>query len=138
MFSLIISIIAIALAAVLLLTSAFYGGDALTEGTVKAEAAALANEAQQVAASYDLFKAERFGVAPTAVADLQTEGYLKQVPRGWTLVDVDANGSFDEVQEVGTVSDAVCTQVNENSALSGSDLRCDTVATDANTVAFPI
>lgn len=127
MFSLIISIIAIALAAVLLLTSAFYGGDALSEGTAKAQAASLANEAQQVTAGYDLHKVENNGAAPADVAELVTDEYLKQAPAtGWTF---DAAGLLSTP---ATVSDDVCGYIDP----TVNGLTCDGAGGDANTVTF--
>jgi len=130
MFSLIISIIAIALAAVLLLTSAFYGGDALTEGTAKAQAASLANEAQQITAGFDLHKVENNGAEPADVAELVTDEYLKQAPAtGWVL-----DLTTDIMSTPATVSDDVCGYVTANSAVNG--LLCDAAGGDANTVSF--
>lgn len=48
MFSLIISIIAIALVAALALASIYYGGEAFQEGTVDASAATLIDQGQQI------------------------------------------------------------------------------------------
>lgn len=122
MFSLIISIIAIALAAVLLLTSAFYGGDALTQGTSKAEAAALANEAQQISAGYQLFKVETRGDVPADVAELVDAGYLRQAPATDWIID----GGVIQTQDSGPlqVSADVCEKVNDNAAQNG--VSCDT------------
>jgi hypothetical protein len=134
MFSLIISIIAIALAAVLLLTSAFYGGDALTQGTSKAEAAALANEAQQISAAYDLFRVEHSGVAPTNIdgtdgdgVSLVGEEYLKAAPSGWTD-DLTSVTSF-----VNSASGEVCQHII--SADNGLECYADAAATVPTTEA---
>lgn len=147
MFSLIISIIAIALAAVLLLTSAFYGGDALTEGTVKAEAASLANEAQQISAGYDLYKVENAGAVPSAVdgaADSDTlvgQGYLKQAPAtAWEIVGgvlSTSDVAYDPATGVG-VSDEVCAQVSENAVKLQNGLTCADSATGNNVVSFTL
>tara|TARA_B100001245_G_scaffold236697_1_gene230158 strand:- start:8477 stop:8896 length:420 start_codon:yes stop_codon:yes gene_type:complete len=120
MFSLIISIIAIALAAVLLLTSAFYGGDALTQGTAKAQASAAVNEAQQISAAYELYKAENFGVRPGAIADVSgPDSYLKQPIAGWEF-----DGAVQPVvAEKQGLSEEVCEIVQANAAVNG--VGCD-------------
>lgn len=144
MFSLIISIIAIALAAVLLLTSAFYGGDALTEGTAKAQAAALANEAQQISAGYDLYRVEHNGTAPAAVGDGVSDGtigaavanslvaddYLKAAPQSdWEIV----GGVFTTPDVADFVSDDVCGYVNA----TDNGVVC-AAGTNGNVVTFPL
>jgi outer membrane lipoprotein-sorting protein len=83
MFSLIISIIAIALVAALAAASVFYGGNAFKQGTAKADVSEFQNKGQQIAGAFTLAKAD--GYDPTSVAEL-TDGslggniYLTQVP----------------------------------------------------------
>ena len=142
MFSLIISIIAIALAAVLLLTSAFYGGDSLTQGTSKAKAAALANEVQQISAGYDLHKVENGGVAPATVEELVTDEYLKQAPAtGWALGTASFDGTdFPSYVTPDNISDEVCAKVADRTDENG--VQCvDSdagAAPDNNIVSFKI
>lgn len=80
MFSLIITIIAIALVAALAVASIYYGGSAFTQGGAKAEAAALVNNAMQVSAANVLFNADNAGADAANVAELVTEGYLASAP----------------------------------------------------------
>lgn len=85
MFQLIVSIIAIALVAVLAAASVFYGGDAFTSGTAKANASATINTAQQVAAAWTLYRTDTGGVDPTlgalaAANPLVAQKYIASVP----------------------------------------------------------
>jgi hypothetical protein len=98
MFSLIISIIAIALVAALALASIYYGGDAFQEGTAKAEASTVINQGQQVQAAVTMAEIDEVVVADGALTELTTGNYLKEIPQvrsaAWTksganvLVDV--------------------------------------------------
>jgi hypothetical protein len=93
MFSLIISIIAIALVAALALASIYYGGDAFQEGTVKAEASTIVNQGQQVQGAVTM--AEVNGdVVGTDITVLTTKNYLKEVPKfganSWTVTATEA------------------------------------------------
>lgn len=125
MFSLIISIIAIALAAVLLLTSAFYGGSALTQGTAKAKAAALANEAQQIAAAYDLYKVEKSAV-PGAVADLVgANNYLKRAPAGGSDFDTGLTPQPWSFNTSGVLTTTTTLEICEKVNDSANGLTCD-------------
>lgn len=80
MFSLIITIISIALVAALALATLYYGGTAFSQSTAKAEAARSLNEGQQLMAAADLFLVNR-GRYPANVAELVASDYLKQIPR---------------------------------------------------------
>lgn len=93
MFSLIISIISIALVVALVAATMYYGGSALNQGTEKADSAAFVSGAQQITGAVSLFRSLE-GKAPT-LADLTTatangDKYLASVPvvKGtgdWTL-----------------------------------------------------
>ena len=96
MFSLIISIIAIALVAALAGASVYYGGSAFNKGSADAEAAAFKNEGSQIAGSVSLATADGHTVsALTALTDgslgestsgaLNGDVYLTQVPANLTL-----------------------------------------------------
>ncbi len=89
MFSLIISIIAIALVAALALASIYYGGDAFQEGTSKAEASTVVNQGQQVQAAVTMSEIDEKPVTDATLAILVTNDYLKEVPgvrdQNWKL-----------------------------------------------------
>ncbi|MBM24170.1 MAG: hypothetical protein CL760_00280 [Chloroflexi bacterium] len=111
MFSLIISIIAIALVASLALASIYYGGDAFQEGTVKAEASTIVNQGQQVQAAVTM--AEIDDVTLASVADLAPT-YLKEIPKFETATwafddDSDPKALLLDLDNEATLSD-LCKQ----------------------------
>jgi len=79
MFSLIITIISVALVAALALATLYYGGAAFNEGRADAEASKIINQGQQVLAAADLYYANH-GTWPT-VAKMVADGYLKSAPQ---------------------------------------------------------
>ena len=113
MFSLIITIISIALVAALALATIYYGGDAFSRGSDAAEASQIVNEGQQLQGALTLANVDRAGV--TTLAGLVTEGYLSQQPADWTM-DA-ANGVFTKVAS----TDAACQAVNERAGLEAAD-----------------
>jgi len=107
MFSLIISIIAIALVVALAGASLYYGGASFTESSSKANAAQYMNEASQIAGSISVYKNDEGGVLPSGFAlnDL-TPSYLVEIPSGeWAV-----NGS--NIVRTG-VSGLECFNVNQ-------------------------
>lgn len=85
MFSLIISIISIALVAALAAATVYFGGAAFNKGTAGADASAFVNAGQQIAGAFTLAATD--GVTATSVNSL-SPNYLAQVPtyKGATLV----------------------------------------------------
>lgn len=79
MFSLIITLISIALVAALALATLFYGGSAFEQSTGRAKAATIINQGQQLLGASELFYAER-GAWPTSVEELVAEGFLQEAP----------------------------------------------------------
>lgn len=79
MFSLIITLISIALVAALALATMYYGGDLFNEGNASARAAQVMNQGQQLLASADAFYVEH-GRWPDSTAELVSKGFLKEVP----------------------------------------------------------
>jgi hypothetical protein len=83
MFSLIITIISIALVATLALATLYYGGDAFNQGRAGAEASKLINEGQQINASVAL--AQVTDVRPLdTLADLALGNVLTQLPQSFS------------------------------------------------------
>lgn len=117
MFSLIISIIAVALVAVLALASMYYGGESLTQGTATANAARYLNEANQITAAANLYKLQNTNQTPTA-QDLVDNDYLKALPQGNWYV----NNGF--VERPG-ISLEECTEVNRLVGYTGPTYACD-------------
>ena len=58
MFQLIVAVIAIALVIALTLASIFYGGEAFTRSSLKANVAAMVNQAQQISGAHTLYKTD--------------------------------------------------------------------------------
>lgn len=120
MFSLIITIISIALVAALAIASVYYGGDAFTQGTAKANAATVVAQAQQISAANTLYKNDNGGNNAASVAALVTGNYLQSAPVmpasvGTQNLQIDpANGSVGA--EITNL--AVCTQINAQLGVS--------------------
>jgi hypothetical protein len=117
-FSLVISIIAIALGAVLLLASAFYGSDSFNEGTVKAKVSQYKNEAHQISSALTLYKVEKGGFGDDfSWQTLIDEEYLKQLPQSVLSEDGTETlfswGIRDNVIYLPSVSDEVCVASND-------------------------
>lgn len=116
MFSLIITIISIALVAALALATIYYGGDAFTKGGDAAKAAQFINEGQQLQGALTLRTVQE----PTAVAlvdgsvGTQLAGYLAQAPANWAV-----DGSAFTVV---AGSPSVCAEVNAKSGHTASDV----------------
>jgi len=85
MFSLIITIISIALVAALALATLYYGGDAFNKGQAQAQAAKVRNQGQQLLGAAELFKANH-GRYPINVAEMVTDKYLSSVPVARTAI----------------------------------------------------
>lgn len=79
MFSLIITIISIALVTALALATIYYGGSAFRQGADAARAATLVNGSQQIVGAYQFYQATT-GVAPTSTAQLISSGALASAP----------------------------------------------------------
>ncbi len=114
MFSLIITVIAIVLVAVLALASIYYGGQAWNQGSDKAAVARYINEAQQISAAVDLFRADNTGAYPDDVGDLEGE-YLKTLPEGaWAF-------SSDRIVRTG-LTESQCLSANKMSGFNVVEL----------------
>lgn len=126
MFSLIISIISIALVAALAAATVYFGGAAFNKGSAGADASTFVNSGQQIAGAFTLASADGYDVS--TVAQLQsgsaTTGsnvYLSQIPtyKGKTLVlgatDDSATTGVDETEylTVNVDSSQVCEEINK-------------------------
>lgn len=79
MFNLIITLISIALVSLLAAIALFYGGAAVLDGDAKSQAAALANQAQQVTTALTLYYQDH-NAYPSALSDLVDQKYLSALP----------------------------------------------------------
>lgn len=118
MFSLIISIISIALVAALAAATVYFGGAAFNKGGAGADASAFINAGQQIAGAFTLAEVEADSTV-SAVADL-APNYLAQEPtyKGANFVlstDDAATLTIDEADYVQLVvkTDDICTEINK-------------------------
>ena len=129
MFSLIITIISIALVAAIAVATLYYGGSTMSQGTVKAQAAQYVTEGQQIEGAVTLFYSDNIRY-PTDLNELVLDGYLNTIPDG-VFAQVGESSSIalagsagwltptpgQPTYELSTpVTDAVCEAVN-NAAL---------------------
>jgi len=141
MFSLIISIVSIALVVVLAAATMYYGGDALTKGRSSAEASAYVTAAQQIGGAAVMHITTQ-PAAPAAVADLVTSNNLSGVPNvksrdaatnEWQLVAAVAGTSprMLTINLAGTPASnlQLCEQINKNAGGTGMDATNGSVAT---------
>lgn len=117
MFSLIISIIAIALVAAIALASIYYGGEAFQTGTVDAAASTVVNQGQQVQAAVQMASLDKSVTISTA-KDLVDSNFLKEIPKfdgnSWVL-DL-SNG----VAKVVVSSVEICDEIIDKNDTSAS------------------
>lgn len=113
MFSLIITIISIALVAALALATIYYGGTAFNKGSAEAKASQLINEGQQINGAKTMQNAD---VAAGDTSKSFTPDYLAQAPAVWTI-PVGAHGSATVV----TSGADVCQAVNAKAGLKAAD-----------------
>jgi hypothetical protein len=79
MFQLIVAVIAIALVIALTLASIFYGGEAFTRSSLKANVAAMVNQAQQISGAHTLYKTD-YSKNAIDIDDLVASKYLAEKP----------------------------------------------------------
>ena len=133
MFSLIITIISIALVAALALATIYYGGSAFNKGSADAKASQFINEGQQLTGAITMNKADATAdttgsvVAATTVSGLAPK-YLSQIPQGWDgTAAIGAGGDATSFVSHASVRDDVCASINSKAGLPASG-----VTTQAN------
>lgn len=118
MFSLIITIVSIALVVALVTATMYAGGDTLTQGRARADASAAISSAQQIATAFSTFNANT-GSQAGSLTDLKSQGYLATIPTA-------ANGNaftFDAPTRtiiVNVGSQDVCVEINKIAVLPES------------------
>jgi hypothetical protein len=161
MFALIIAIIAIALTVYLAVSTLFYGGDGLSNGSARAIASTFINQGQQINGAHVLYKNDNAGASLTQVNEtaalgtsavsteltkLVTQKYLSSVPtppKG-NAYRISDNLSITVTEATGVTAKAiydtsaaipaaVCTIISDQAANSTGTFGCVTGAT-ANTV----
>lgn len=109
MFSLIIAIVSIALVVALVAATMYHGGDTLTQGRSKADAAAIVAGAQQVSGAAVMFLSLE-GTEAADVDALIAGKYLASKP---TVGDLELGGvTGARLVEGVAASDDVCLQIN--------------------------
>lgn len=138
MFQLIVAVIAIALVIALTLASIFYGGEAFTRSSLKANVAAVVNQAQQISGAHTLYRTDHGDQDASALSDLTAGGYLAQVPVGpsittgaWSL-DFTAGAERVYINLAGSQNDVIktCDAVATNGA--------GTCSTTTSQFSFPL
>jgi type II secretory pathway pseudopilin PulG len=121
MFSLIITIISIALVAALAVATIYYGGSAFTQGTAKANASALVSAGQQVSGALTLYANDKGGARATLanLTDTSTAvnpggAYLSAAPsvKGGALTIAASS------VQVASVEKAVCDAINTSAGVT--------------------
>lgn len=120
MFSLIITIVSIALVVALVAATMYHGGDTLTQGRTTADAAAFVAGAQQVGGA-QVMHLSLEGAEANTVADLVTAKYLASAP----VVKTTATGQWtlDTASDLVTIpvaSAEVCQAINKAAGLDVS------------------
>ncbi|WP_019583809.1 hypothetical protein [Thioalkalivibrio sp. ALE16] len=112
MFSLIITIISIALVAALAVATLYFGGSAFTEGTTQANASGVINQAQQIGGASTLYTVRNAGDHPEDVEILATEDYLSSIPA--LAANIGGSWAMGDEGFVSNVilSEAVCGAIN--------------------------
>lgn len=113
MFSLIITIVSIALVVALVAATMYHGGDTLTQGRTTADAAAFVSGAQQVGGAAVMYLSLE-GEAAATVADLVTAKYLASEPvvKGDPL-ELGTNTASQNIVSSTVASTDVCQAINK-------------------------
>jgi type II secretory pathway pseudopilin PulG len=82
MFSLIVTIIAIALLAALAAAAVYYGGNQYVEQKTSTATTAMVSAATQIESAVNLYKSDHQGAYPNNVATLVEKKYLSSAPAG--------------------------------------------------------
>ena len=149
MFSLIITIISIALVAALALATLYFGGDAFNQGSAKASAATVVNQAQQISGANTLYFLDKqvYGEVVNLTADGK---YLASAPNPGALEGgADPKPGYKVDTATGAItlalaSQAVCDAINEQAGVVGplsapaatSQFSCYTHTTNGLTFEF--
>lgn len=135
MFSLIITIISIALVAALAIATLYYGGSAFSQGTAKAKAATVVNHGQQITGANTLYANDFSGNYAATVQALVDAKYLASTPVAGLTSDVySVSGVSSNVVTLANVPAEVCGKINvqagkaDGSTATGAQFLCDTAS----------
>lgn len=116
MFSLIITIISIALVAALAVATIYYGGAAFTKSGNKAAASRILTAGAQINGAVEVYKATT-GAVPATLDDLVTANLLRTIPAGeWTTAN-------DYVVASG-INELQCKEANRQLGITGEVPAC--------------
>lgn len=118
MFSLIITIISIALVAALALATLYYGGSSFNKGAASAKATEILNQAQQLKGAMAVYRADH-GKWATNLDELVAKGYLKSIPS--TVAQAPARGLMASAYAAQTLTWAMPQEGVPTFTLSGVD-----------------
>lgn len=127
MFSIIITIISIALVALLALATIYYGGSSFNRSSAEANATKVLTQAQQILSADQLYRADHPGKKPTSMQELVDAGYLKSIPTAslstkftafaaaepisWTMINT-ANGRGYSLSNSSLIDEDSCKGIN--------------------------
>lgn len=115
MFQLIVAVIAIALVIALTLASIFYGGEAFTRSSLKANVAAMVNQAQQISGANTLYRTDNG--ADAADPEALTTGdvpYLSEVPTPPAIADGEWAFDGNDYVTIGYAADVDTDDICDN------------------------
>lgn len=136
MFSLIITIISIALVAALALATLYFGGDAFNQGSAKAAAATVVNQAQQINGANTLYYLDNQAYATNVDTQLVDGDYLASEPNPGNISGSDYVVGANGVISLEGLSSAVCDAINKQAGNGVNVLTGDTTA-DADNDGMP-
>lgn len=115
MFSLIIAIVSIALVVALVAATMYHGGDTLTQGRTKADAAAYVAGAQQItgaAVMHLSLEGQHVAAGAAGVTELVTDKYLASAPTITNTWAITSNATERKLEATG-VKSVVCSAINK-------------------------
>jgi hypothetical protein len=120
MFSLIITIVAIALVVALVAATMYHGGDTLTQGRTTADAAAFVTGAQQVGGAAVMYLS--LESTPAGSVDALIPNYLASAPvvKG-TALALGTDGSGHNIVSSTVSTKDVCVAINKSAGLATPD-----------------
>jgi hypothetical protein len=120
MFNLIVAVISIALIAAMAAASIFYGGEAFSNSTAKAQASTLVNNGQQISGAQQLYMIDNSGNREDTIGDFVSGGYLQALPTppasavdAGDLWALNAAGDLGFIDLNDTNAPAVCEAIAE-------------------------
>lgn len=116
MFSMIITVISIALVAVLAIATIYYGASYMSDGTTKAQVARVLQEGNQIVGAFELYRVDnetmKPGTSDDMVKELTDGSYLAKWPGAeWSLQS--------DFAVRGDLTDKMCLEVNKKFGIEG-------------------